>query len=255
MLDVLVSGPCGAIKPRVVFAGRIAVTTADTYNYFPPAVSRKAHVTGYPTRAGLRRWQVEQARRSLGLSADAPVLLVFGGSKGARSINQALLAVLPQFLAEMQVVHISGQLDWPAVEGARQALDAQLAARYRAFPYLHEQMGAALSVADLALSRAGASSLGEFPSFGLPAILVPYPYAWRYQQVNAAYLQRRGAAEVVQDDELPERLLPMVLALINDSERRAQMRQSMLKLAYPQAARSIAGLLVDLASGEKTRRD
>ena len=244
-----------ALKTLARFAGRIAVTTADTYNYFPPAVSRKAHVTGYPTRAGLRRWQVEQARRSLGLSADAPVLLVFGGSKGARSINQALLAVLPQLLAEMQVVHISGQLDWPAVEGARQALDAQLAARYRAFPYLHEQMGAALSVADLALSRAGASSLGEFPSFGLPAILVPYPYAWRYQQVNAAYLQRRGAAEVVQDDELPERLLPMVLALINDSERRAQMRQSMLKLAYPQAARSIAGLLVDLASGEKTRRD
>jgi UDP-N-acetylglucosamine--N-acetylmuramyl-(pentapeptide) pyrophosphoryl-undecaprenol N-acetylglucosamine transferase len=244
-----------ALKTLARFADRIAVTTADTCNYFPPAVSRKAQVTGYPTRAGLRRWEVEQARQSLGLSADAPVLLVFGGSKGARSINRALLAVLPQLLAEMQVVHISGQLDWPAVESARQALDVPLAARYRAYPYLHEQMGAALSVADLVLSRAGASSLGEFPMFGLPAILVPYPYAWRYQQVNAAYLQQRGAAMVVQDAELPERLLPMVLALINDSERRAQMRQSMLNLAHPQAARNIAALLVGLASSEKTRRD
>ncbi len=84
---------------------------------------------------------------------------------------------------------------------------------------------------------------------------MPYPYAWRYQQVNAAYLQRHGAALLLQDAELPERLLPVVLELIHDSQRRAQMRQSMLNLAHPQAARSIAGLLVDLASAEKTRRD
>jgi UDP-N-acetylglucosamine:LPS N-acetylglucosamine transferase len=141
------------------------------------------------------------------------------------------------------------------VENARQSLDAHLAARYRAYPYLHEQMGAVLSAADLALSRAGASSLGEFPYFGLPAVLVPYPYAWRYQQVNAAYLERHGAALLVQDAELPERLLPVVLELVRDERRRARMRQSMLNLAHPQAARSIAALLVDLANGEKARRD
>jgi UDP-N-acetylglucosamine--N-acetylmuramyl-(pentapeptide) pyrophosphoryl-undecaprenol N-acetylglucosamine transferase len=244
-----------ALKTLARFAHRIAVTVADTYAYLSPAVRRKAHVTGYPTRPGLRRWDAEKARQALELSASSPVLLVFGGSQGARSINRALLDVLPQLLAEMQVVHISGQLDWPEVENARQALDARLATRYRAYPYLHEQMGAALSAADLVLSRAGASSLGEFPAFGLPAVLVPYPYAWRYQQVNAAYLQRRGAAVVVQDSELPGRLLPVVLELVHDGERRAQMRQSMLNLAHPQAARNIAGLLVDLASGEKTRRD
>jgi UDP-N-acetylglucosamine--N-acetylmuramyl-(pentapeptide) pyrophosphoryl-undecaprenol N-acetylglucosamine transferase len=244
-----------ALKTLARFAGRLAVTAADTNAYFSPAVQRKAHVTGYPTRPELRRWDAEKAQQALGLSAGSPVLLVFGGSKGARSINRALLAVLPQLLDEMQVVHISGQLDWPEVENARQALDPRLAPRYLAYPYLHEQMGAALSAADLVLSRAGASSLGEFPAFGLPAILVPYPYAWRYQQVNAAYLQRHGAALLLQDAELPERLLPVVLDLVRDAGRRAQMRQSMQNLAHPRAARDIAVLLVDLARAEKTRRD
>jgi UDP-N-acetylglucosamine--N-acetylmuramyl-(pentapeptide) pyrophosphoryl-undecaprenol N-acetylglucosamine transferase len=244
-----------ALKTLARFADCLALTNADSFAYFPLAVRRKAHVTGYPTRLELRRWDLERARQALGLSPAVPVLLVYGGSKGARSINRALLAVLPQLLAEMQVVHISGQLDWPAVESARQGLEAGLAARYRAFPYLHEQMGAALSAADLVVSRAGASSLGEFPSFGLPAVLVPYPYAWRYQQVNAAYLQRYGAAVVVQDAELPERLLPVALELVRDRQRRAQMRQSMLDLARPQAARSIASLLVNLAGSEKKRRD
>jgi UDP-N-acetylglucosamine:LPS N-acetylglucosamine transferase len=86
-------------------------------------------------------------------------------------------------------------------------------------------------------------------------VLVPYPYAWRYQQVNAAYLERHGAALLVQDAELPERLLPVVRELVHNEQRRAQMRQSMLNLAHPQAARSIAALLVDLASGGKSRRD
>jgi UDP-N-acetylglucosamine--N-acetylmuramyl-(pentapeptide) pyrophosphoryl-undecaprenol N-acetylglucosamine transferase len=244
-----------ALKTLARFARRLAVTAEDTYAYLPPAARRKAQVTGYPTRLELRRWKPDEARQELGLDPRIPVLLVFGGSKGARSINHALLAVLPQLLAEMQVVHISGQLDWPEVENARQSLDAHLAARYRAYPYLHEQMGAVLSAADLALSRAGASSLGEFPYFGLPAVLVPYPYAWRYQQVNAAYLERHGAALLVQDAELPERLLPVVLELVRDERRRARMRQSMLNLAHPQAAHSIAALLVDLASGEKARRD
>jgi UDP-N-acetylglucosamine--N-acetylmuramyl-(pentapeptide) pyrophosphoryl-undecaprenol N-acetylglucosamine transferase len=244
-----------ALKTLARFADRLAVTTEDTCAFFPAGMRSKARLTGYPTRHELRRWDPGKARQALELLPDLPVLLVFGGSKGARSINRALLAVLPQLLAEAQVVHISGQLDWPEVDAARQALDAHLVERYRAYPYLHERMGAALSAADLVLSRAGASSLGEFPAFGLPAILVPYPYAWRYQQVNAAFLQKQGAALIIQDAELPERLLPVALDLLRDSQRRAQMRQSMLNLARPQAARGIAGLLVDLAGSKATRRD
>ena len=72
-------------------------------------------------------------------------------------------------------------------------------------------MGAALAAADLVVSRAGASILGEYPLFGLPAILVPYPYAWRYQKVNADYLVKRQAAEMLPDEQLKEKLLPTML--------------------------------------------
>ena len=82
-----------------------------------------------------------------------------------------VIAALPDWLKDYQVVHLSGQLDWPEVEQARAALPAGQMARYHAFPFLHE-MGPALAAADLVVSRAGASALGEYPLFGLPAILV-----------------------------------------------------------------------------------
>ena len=78
--------------------------------------------------------------------------------------------------------------------------------RYHAFPYLHDEMGAALAAADLVISRAGASTLGEYPLFGLPAVLVPYPYAWRYQKVNADTLVQKGAAIMLEDDKLSDQI-------------------------------------------------
>jgi UDP-N-acetylglucosamine:LPS N-acetylglucosamine transferase len=236
-----------ALKTLARFADRIAASVDETCAYFPRQQARRCLVSGYPTRPDLSSWQLEDARQALGLSAELPVLLVFGGSSGARSINQALLPILAQLLEEMQVVHISGQRDWQQVQSGRASLAEDLARRYRPFPYLHERMGAAFQAADLAVSRAGASSLGEFPAFGLPAILVPYPYAWRYQQVNAGYLSQKGAAVVIADSDLPERLLPLVLELMRDRPRREQMRQAMRALARPQAAETIAQLLVDLS--------
>ncbi len=104
-----------------------------------------------------------------------------------------------------------------------------------------------MAAADLALSRAGASSLGEYPSFGLPAILVPYPYAWRYQKVNAQYLVDRGAALLLEDADITTRLLPVVSDLMRDPQRRLQMRHAMQSLARPQAAEQIGALLYRLA--------
>jgi UDP-N-acetylglucosamine--N-acetylmuramyl-(pentapeptide) pyrophosphoryl-undecaprenol N-acetylglucosamine transferase len=109
-------------------------------------------------------------------------------------------------------------------------------------------MGAALSAADLVLSRAGASCLGEYPLFGLPAILVPYPYAWRYQQVNAQYLERHGAAVIVRDQDLADQLVPQVRRLLDNPQKLAQMRSSMRDLAQPRAAQDIAGMVRSLAT-------
>jgi UDP-N-acetylglucosamine--N-acetylmuramyl-(pentapeptide) pyrophosphoryl-undecaprenol N-acetylglucosamine transferase len=238
-----------ALKTLARFSYCIAVTAEESLVYFPDR--EKIVVTGYPTRRELKTWNKHAACERLNLSPDVPTLLVFGGSKGARSINRAVTGVLPDLLTEMQVVHITGNLDWKEVETARSAIAQGPASdvinRYRTFPYLHGEMGAALSAADIAISRAGASSLGEFPLFGLPAILVPYPYAWRYQQVNAQYLAYRGAALIVNDADLPDQLLMVVRSLIRDRERRVKMSQAMSSLARPEAAKSIAHLLQNLA--------
>jgi undecaprenyldiphospho-muramoylpentapeptide beta-N-acetylglucosaminyltransferase len=234
-----------ALKTLAHLASSIAITADDSRTYFSPHADLR--MTGYPTRLELETANQKIARVSFGLDPQLPTLLVFGGSKGARSINQALMAVLPTLLAEMQVIHISGKLDWPEVQAAGAKLDGQQARRYRAYPYLHQEMVAALRAADLVLSRAGASSLGEYPMAGLPAILVPYPYAWRYQVVNAQYLVRHGAAVMIKDEALPDQLLPTVLELMHDSARRERMQQAMLALSRPQAAGAIANLLVEMA--------
>ena len=109
-------------------------------------------------------------------------------------------------------------------------------------------MGAAFAIADLVVSRAGASSIGEYPQFGIPAILVPYPHAWRYQKVNADFLSRQGAAITLKDESLKVELSTLVLNIIRDSGRRSQMRQKMLSLANDGAADEIAAILVELAS-------
>ena len=227
------------------FANRVAVTVAESIVYFRPG---ETVVTGYPVRQAVAKTSRADAVANFGLDPQRKTLLVFGGSRGARSINEALLAILPDLLADgVQVVHISGTLDWPQVEARRNTLFES--ANYHAFPYLHDDMGLALAAADLVVSRAGASVLGELPLFGLASILVPYPYAWRYQKVNADYLADRGAAVRMDDQDMAQKLLPTIRSLLADSERLAQMRACAAALAQPDAARLLAQELARLAGG------
>jgi len=234
-----------ALKVVSRFVDHATLTVDDSRAYF----SRKlpVTVTGYPVRPEFETLQKEKARLLLGLKPELPVVGVFGGSSGARSINQSVAAILPDLLCEAQVIHITGKLDWPVMEDARLGLPQELAERYFAYSYLHQEMGVALAACDLAVSRAGASTLGEFPCFGLPAILVPYPYAWRYQRVNADYLVQRGAAEMILDVEMPMKLLPMLHELLANRQRLEKMSQSMAALHKPQAAGHIGQVLMDLA--------
>ena len=233
-----------AIKAAARFADRIAVTDVESKDFF--AAQERVVVTGYPVRGDLAGWTYKKGAEFFGLSADLPVVLVTGGSKGARSINNAVLDNLPQLLEMAQVIHISGSLEWPAIQAAAAGLPRELSARYHALPYLHE-MGAALAGAGLVISRAGASTLGEYPFFGLPAILVPYPYAWRYQKVNADYLAVRGAALRLNDETLSETLLPAIERLMTDEAQLQAMSQAARSLARPDPARSLAQVLQELA--------
>ncbi len=234
-----------ALKTLSRFADRIAITAEDSAFYFKHR--ERVVLTGYPVRSDLAGWERSAARRTLKLSNASPVLLISGGSKGARTINSPVFAHLPALLELAQIVHITGELDWPFVEEKTRRLSRTQAARYHAVPYLHAEMGAALAAADLALSRAGASTLGEYPLFGLPAILVPYPFAWRYQRVNAEYLVRQGAAIMIENEKLSDQLVPTVKDLFSNPARMKSMRIAMQRLSRPRASAEIGQLLLGLA--------
>jgi len=230
--------PGQALRLMARFADCLALTAEETASRLPrrPRVC----VTGYPTRADLRRGDRDPARRHFGLDEALPLVLVFGGSKGARSLNEAVWDSLEDLLAVTQIVHITGSLDWPRTQSRQQELTPALAARYRPFAYLHDEMAQALAAADLAVARAGAATLGELPLFGLPGVLVPYPHAWRYQKVNAEYLVARGGAVCIGDSDIATRLVPVIRQLLGDPERLEGMRQAMRRMARPQAAAEIA---------------
>jgi UDP-N-acetylglucosamine--N-acetylmuramyl-(pentapeptide) pyrophosphoryl-undecaprenol N-acetylglucosamine transferase len=238
--------PSLALKTIAHFSDCITLSVDESRAFFPKHPNKL--VTGYPLRPSLEAWTKEEARTVFALREELPVLLVFGGSRGARSINQAVGNALPVLLQELQIIHITGKLDWQMIEQARKSLPKEQLNRFRPYPFLYDEIGAAMRLADLALTRAGASTLGELPLFGLPAILVPYPYAWRYQRVNASYLAKRGAAVVIEDGQLAEQIVPQVRTLISDQTRLAEMSQAMHALAQPEAAARIASLLIGLAA-------
>ena len=219
----------------------ITVVCEDSEKYF--SGSGRIEITGYPTRTDIRQWKKSDALDHFGLSGNEPVLFVFGGSKGARSINNALKNNLSELLQLCRIIHITGKTDWDEMLHFYNELGEEDRKRYKIFPYLYEDMGAAFSAADLVISRAGASTLGEFPLFGIPAILVPYPYAWRYQKVNADYLVSKNAAQMIRDEDLSSQMVPAVSDLLHSPEKLDAMRNSMKKLARPDAALSILDIL------------
>lgn len=233
------------------FADVIAVVADEARQFF--SRPDRVKVTGYPLRSDLTRWNRTDAIKHFGLDKDLPTLLVFGGSKGARSINEAIIAQLPGLLRDLQIIHVTGIGNWKAIEAAMKVLPSDLSVRYHAFPYLHGDMGAGFAAADLAVCRAGASTLGELPQFGLPAILVPIPFREHLQHMNAAYLKDRGAAEILADEKMPELLASRILELVHDRQRLNRMGAAMAVLARPDAAGRIAKLLRDLGhqTGQK----
>ena len=234
--------PGMALKSLAGFADVITVTTEGSQRYF----KKKVVQTGYPLRSDLALWDRQTAHRHLGISSGLPVLLVLGGSKGSRSINLAVLNHLHELLERFEVIHLTGDPDWSHIKQQREQLPLELAARYHAMPYLHE-MGAAFAAADVALTRAGASVLGEFPLFGLPSILVPYPHAWRYQKVNAEFLAWRGAAVILEDHRLNTELMMTLNVLFENQNKLKSMRAAMFELSHPRAAEKIASALIELA--------
>jgi UDP-N-acetylglucosamine--N-acetylmuramyl-(pentapeptide) pyrophosphoryl-undecaprenol N-acetylglucosamine transferase len=233
-----------AVRQLSRFATRVCVSFDSVAAHLD---ARKVLVTGYPVRQELLEADRESARERLGLDPKSNVLLVLGGSTGAHSINQAISNHLEALLELGQIVHVSGVADLDDLRERSETLPALLRSGYHLYGYMHEEMIDALAAADLVVARAGASVLAEFPAVGLPAILVPYPYAGQHQRLNAQLLAQRGGAVVVDDDALLERLLDVVRALLSDRGRRDAMAVAMRSVSVPEAADRLADALVQIA--------
>jgi UDP-N-acetylglucosamine--N-acetylmuramyl-(pentapeptide) pyrophosphoryl-undecaprenol N-acetylglucosamine transferase len=213
--------------------------------YFPTAASRlrarNVEVTGMPVRPQFQALMTPaDARRSLGLDPIGPVLLVMGGSQGAAKVNDLVLKILPHLRAtapELQFIHLTGRADF---EKVRQAYTAQNAScLVRAF---WDDMAAALAAADVAVSRAGASSLAELAARQLPAVLVPYPTAAdNHQYFNARAFVQSGAARMLQQETTTaDQLASEILHLTRDTLKRSAMQRALSAWHTPAAAAGIA---------------
>jgi UDP-N-acetylglucosamine--N-acetylmuramyl-(pentapeptide) pyrophosphoryl-undecaprenol N-acetylglucosamine transferase len=196
-------------------------------------------VTGRPVPAAIQAADRGAARERFGLGADERCLLVFGGSQGARSINEAALDGLLRPGRPFHVLHISGTRDY---EDARRRLaDAGAGGEYYTLLAYEPGLAEGLAACDLVLARAGASVF-ELAAAGRPAILVPYPYATgRHQHANAEWMASAGAAEVIDDATLTgEVVFEQASALLADADRLAAMASASASLAMPDAAERVA---------------
>jgi UDP-N-acetylglucosamine--N-acetylmuramyl-(pentapeptide) pyrophosphoryl-undecaprenol N-acetylglucosamine transferase len=171
-------------------------------------------------------------------------VLVFGGSLGARSINEAAVQAFAD--APYRILHVAGRRDFDSLT----APGPHYVLRDYVVPF-----GTALAASDLAVARAG-GSVFELAQYGLPALLVPYPHAsGNHQDANAHWMERAGAATVVADAELtPERLREEIDALVEDEPRRARMAAESARLARPDAAQAIANEVLAAADAGRPER-
>lgn len=250
----LVSIPTLVIEPNVIpgrttmlLAGlvdRVVLGFQESVRYFRKGTNLR--VTGVPARPGLLVPTREDGIRRFGLDPARKTVMVFGGSRGAHSINKAFVeaASVLQKEAGLQFIIQTGESDYQWVTGALGGIDLS----YRAYPYI-DDIGYAYRASNLVVCRAGASTLTELAAFGLPSILVPYPHATlSHQDENARLAAKAGAAVVIRDSELNGDVLARtIIALVNDPSRMETMSRNAGDLGKRDASREIAGHLLDIS--------
>lgn len=238
------------------WAGAVGVTYPESAKLM--AHPNRAVVTGNPVREEVLGATRESGRAALGLNDGDVVLLVFGGSRGARHLNSALVS-LYEGLSEVDglvIIHLAGALEGDGVRAAVAKGGDRLEGRWRVLDYL-EDMGSAIAAADLVVARAGATSIAEITALGAPAILIPYPYATDdHQTKNANTMSEHGAALVVADEDLDSQAFSDALfGLLGDKGRRATMSAASRALGKVDAAELVVKMARSALLPQSGRED
>ncbi len=232
----------------VRLSARMATLRSVSYAVTRDRLPAPTFVTGTPIR-DLGGGDKAAARSRLGLPGDVPVMLIFGGSQAVRRLSDAVAGSIGDLVDRCCVVHITGSAAIDEAEALRATLPQDRQERYRPFAFLHEDMDAAVTSADLLIGRAGSSTLAEATAAGLPMVVVPYPHAAAHQKANAAEMVDAGAAILIDDENLDGGTLLEACDLLYD-DRLAEMSEAALRIARPGAAAAGVRLLEVLAAGE-----
>ena len=203
------------------YLSKNAKATCLTYKRADTGKCNNVVITGNPVRSKFLSVTKEEGRKMLGIPMNAKVLLVFGGSLGAKHINEAIVKLVPELLKRknLYIVHITGRDQYDSVIENSETND-----RYIVLPY-QDKMGETMAAADMCISRAGASTLAEITAMCLPALLVPYPYATEnHQFYNAKSLLDSGCVMYIPDHAVETKEFDdAVFKLVDDEDMRADM--------------------------------
>lgn len=247
--------------PGVVnrWAGRYATLVALSYRPSRRYFKRKSgvEVVGNPLRREiLAPVDREAVAEVLGIRADRTTILAFGGSRGAKKLNDAVIAALPKLESKpLQLIHITGTLEYERIKAESDQHKAHVESKasgsvlaYKVFPY-YSAIEELYAVSDLIIGRAGASSIAEITSVGKPSVLIPYPHATDdHQTMNADMLAAAGAAEIVKDSELDGDTLAQIIERLTESpELLDRMSQASLEYGKPEAGSILASMASNIA--------
>ncbi|HYE08749.1 MAG TPA: undecaprenyldiphospho-muramoylpentapeptide beta-N-acetylglucosaminyltransferase [Patescibacteria group bacterium] len=235
------------------FVDKIALNFEEAAKYFRN--SRKVVVTGNPIRPELLQATRQEGRHELGFDENAPLVFITGGSRGARKINQSILALAEECSksGQYQLLHMTGDTQYKAVlQSYKDRKIPTDSSNIKVVPYLYN-MPYALAASDIIISRCGAMTLSEITALGKPSVLIPFPYAAdNHQEYNARALEKKGAAIVIVEKDLTEeRLKNTVLELLNHKEKLEQTALNSKKLGVRNATEKIGELISELLGSKK----
>jgi len=232
------------------FVDRIALTFEEASDYFPR--KSKIKVTGNPLRSEITKISKIEGMKAFGFDINKPLVLIVGGSRGAKKINESSLLIAEECAQkrEFQLLHMTGETQYEDVIKLYERRNIPNNTSYlRVMPYIHNAPYA-LAGADLLISRCGAGLISEITALGKPSILIPYPYATdNHQEYNARALEKCDAATVILESELNENvLLDRVKSLLWNKKKIADMALNSRKLGKPEATSAIVDMIEELLS-------
>ncbi len=212
----------------------------------------KVAVLGNPVRKELMQTLSEGAAEFLGLSNSIPTILILGGSYGSAMINERVIDALPELIEKYQIIHQIGKASFDEVNNRAKIVleNNEYKERYKSFPYLNTLgMKMAAGITELVISRAGAGSISEIATWGLPSIIIPIPEKVSSDQIkNAFAFARMGAAVVIQQENLTTSILVSEInRLMESEEKRKELGDNAKKFAKPDSAQKIARGIINIA--------